>query len=125
VSLIYTNKKIIKHYSARKEEEDLKFLIDKFEEDIGKMIANEKTLGEKIEVMEKTMQEYNAVIQGKDKWMDNEKLNMKDVEIQILVLRFINEELIKVINPMKMKLDDLKEFNELVSVLKNSFKCVI
>lgn len=82
------------------------------------MIANEKTLEEKIEVMEKTMQECNAIIQGKDKWMDNEKLSMKDVEIQILVLRFNKEEQIKVINPLKMKLDDLKAFEESVSTLK-------
>jgi len=83
------------------------------------MIVNEKTLEEKIEVMEKMMQECNAIIQGKDKWMDNEKLSMKDVEIQILVLRFNKEEQIKVINPLKMKLDDLKAFEESVSTLKN------
>lgn len=94
-------------------------MIDKFDEDIGKMIVNEKTLEEKIEVMEKMMQECNAIIQGKDKWMDNEKLSMKDVEIQILVLRFNKEEQIKVINPLKMKLDDLKAFEESVSTLKN------
>lgn len=61
------------------------------------------------------MQEYNAIIQGKDKWMDNEKLSMKHVEIQILDLRFNKEEQIKVINPLKMKLDDLKAFQESVS----------
>jgi len=72
-------------------------------------------LEETIEVMEKTMQECNAIIQGKDKWMDNEKLSMKHVEIQILVLRFNKEEQIKVINPLKMKLDDLKAFQESVS----------
>jgi len=93
-------------------------LIDKFDEDIRKMIVNEKTLEDKIEVIEKTMQECNAIIQGKDKWMDNEKLSMKDVEIQILVLRFNKEEQIKVINPLKMKLDDLKTFKESVSTLK-------
>jgi len=102
-------------YSAKKEEEDLKFLIDKFDEDIAKIIINDKTLEEKIEVMEKTMHECNAIIQGKDKWMDNEKLRMKDVEIQILVLRFNKEEQIKVINPLKMKLDDLKAFEKSVS----------
>lgn len=107
--------KINVNYSARKEEDDLKFLMDKFNEDIGKMIINEKTLEEKIEVMEKTMQECNVIIQGKDKWMDNEKLSMKDVEIQILVLMFNKEEQIKVINPLKMKLDDLKAFEESVS----------
>jgi len=90
-------------------------LIDKFDEDIGKIIINDKSLEEKIEVMEKTMQEYNAIIQGKDKWMDNEKLSMKHVEIQILDLRFNKEEQIKVINPLKMKLDDLKAFQESVS----------
>lgn len=93
-------------------------MIDKFDEDIRKMIVNEKTLEDKIEVIEKTMQECNAIIQGKDKWMDNEKLSMKDVEIQILVLRFNKEEQIKVINPLKMKLDDLKTFKESVSTLK-------
>lgn len=90
-------------------------MIDKFDEDIGKIIINDKSLEEKIEVMEKTMQEYNAIIQGKDKWMDNEKLSMKHVEIQILDLRFNKEEQIKVINPLKMKLDDLKAFQESVS----------
>jgi len=90
-------------------------LIDKFNEDIGKMIINEKTLEEKIEVMEKTMQDCNAIIQCKDKWMDNEKLSMNNVEIQILVLRFNKEEQIKVINPLKMKLDDLKAFKKSVS----------
>lgn len=61
------------------------------------------------------MQECNAIIQGKDKWMDNEKLSMKHVEIQILVLRFNKEEQNKVIKPLIMKLNDLKAFQESVS----------
>lgn len=65
--------------------------------------------------MEKTMQECNAIIQGKDKRMDNEKLSMKHVEIQILVLRFNKEEQNKVIEPLIMKLDDLKAFQASVS----------
>lgn len=110
------NNIIYGRFRAKKEEEDLKFLIDKFDEDVKKMIINEKILEEKIEVMEKTMQECNAIIQGKDKWMDNEKLNMKDVEKQILVLRFNKEEQINVIDPLKMKLNDLKAFNDSVSI---------
>jgi len=48
--------------------------------------------------------------------MDNEKLNMKNVEIQILVLRFNKEEQNKVINPLKQKLNDLQVFQKLVSM---------
>ncbi|XP_025202982.1 cilia- and flagella-associated protein 57-like [Melanaphis sacchari] len=102
----------VKIRMAKKEEEDIKYMVDKFDDDIKKMIADEEILDEKIEVMEKTMQECNATIQGKDNWMENEKLNMKDVEIQILVLRFNKEEQIKVIDPLKMKLNNLKAFKD-------------
>jgi len=109
------NYKTYVRFRAKKEKEDLKFLIDKFEEDIKKMITEEKILEKEIEVMEKALKGCNVTIQDKDEWMDNEKLNMKDVELQILVMGFYKEEQIKVIDPLKMKLDDLKTFQLAVS----------
>ncbi|XP_060845642.1 cilia- and flagella-associated protein 57-like [Rhopalosiphum padi] len=122
----------VKIKTAKKEKEDLKFLIDKFEEDIKKMITEEKILEKEIEVMEKALKGCNVTIQDKDEWMDNEKLNMKDVELQILVMGFYKEEQIKVIDPLKMKLDDLKTFQLAMSyyahdieklMMENNLEC--
>lgn len=82
------------------------------------MIVNEKTLVEAIETMEKTVKKCNAVIQGKDDWMDNEKLIMNTVETEILVLRCNKEEQNKVIDPLIKKLNDLKSYETSVSIQK-------
>ncbi|VVC42396.1 Hypothetical protein CINCED_3A023223 [Cinara cedri] len=86
---------------AEKVRQDMKHLVDKYQEDIKQKIISNKELDEDILEKEMELQKCGNLIKEKDSLMSLEQLTLKDVEEQISESKFAREDQEKIIEPLK------------------------
>lgn len=99
-----------------KEEDELKFLDEKYRSDITLKKKELTILDEKIMERDDKVQNCNAIIMKKDDWIEIDKINIENMKTQIIALLFNIKEQERAIAPLETKLIDLNVINNDVSI---------
>jgi len=87
-----------------KYEEDIKFLVDKFTDDIEELKIKNTELDNEILEKEGEVQKCNRIMQAKDDQISLEQSLIVDMEKQLIAMRVNNEKRQSVVGPLQERL---------------------
>lgn len=95
-------------YRLMNREAEITYFVDKYVNDIEEFKIKDKQFDKKIMEKNNKINEWNRILERKNKENDDKKSKIKDMEIQKLVLQYNREEQEKVIEPLRNTLENMK-----------------